>query len=437
MREAKGVLGLAYGDEAKGRWIDSIVRYGKIRFVVRYNGGSQAHHRSKSPDGRSHCFRQFCSASLVPGTCTGLSRFMLVEIEELLEEVKALGALGVSNPLRHIFISENAPVITPFNRLLNQMQEISRGGSRHGSCGFGIGLTQGDVEDLEEKALYIKDFRNADHLMEKLSYLHGIKLKQAEKIANEDNAHYFENLKNCDLRFYAGQFLTFNRVAQVISDENFAEIISKNDVAFEGAQGTLLDQNAGFFPHCTRSNCTFENVEILLKEANFKGEFERIGLFRGYGTRHGAGPFVTEDNSVPIELCHNGHNLWQESFRQGWFDAVAARYALEMVGGVDTIGISNLDRMQDLPEVKVCTAYEGFSPEFFTSDRILPLKKGDLESSARRTASMDSIKPVYETYSGKVKGKLDYKGYLSFLSELVGQEIRNYSDSDCGETVVF
>lgn len=71
---------------------------------------------------------------------------------------------------------------------------------------------------------------------------------------------------------------------------------------FEGAQGILLDEWHGFHPYTTWSTTTFANAETLLAEA---GESAiRLGVIRCYMTRHGPGPFVTEDPQ---------HDLrWQE-----------------------------------------------------------------------------------------------------------------------------
>ena len=85
---------------------------------------------------------------------------------------------------------------------------------------------------------------------------------------------------------------------------------------------------------------------------------------RAYFTRHGAGPFPTEDRALTAILPdeHNTFGRWQEGFRTGWFDAVLARYAIRASGGVDSIAITNLDRARTLPRVKVATRYRLASP---------------------------------------------------------------------------
>jgi adenylosuccinate synthase len=55
---------------------------------------------------------------------------------------------------------------------------------------------------------------------------------------------------------------------------------------------------------------------------------------------------------------HNTHNAWQGNVRYGWFDAVLARYALDVVGGVDALAITHLDLLKQLRSWKVCAGYQ-------------------------------------------------------------------------------
>lgn len=418
------VVDLGLGDQGKGSWTDHLVREHQIQYVVRYNGGAQAHHHVVAPDGREHGFAQIGSGSFVPGTMTCLSRFMLVDPQRLFKEVEVLEQKGVERLFDRLIVSENAPVITPFNRLLNRIHEVARGADKHGSCGFGIGITQGDVETLGDRALHVRDL-NSPELFEKLCWLARQKLELAEEFAQESASELIEKLRYVDLQYFVDLYQSFYQQAHVVSEEEFLTLLRENDVVFEGAQGVLLDQQYGFFPHCTRSNCTFENAEQLLFEAEHTGDTSRIGLLRGYGTRHGAGPFVTEDTTLDLPSCHNGYNEWQGSFRLGWFDAVAARYALEVVGGVDTLAITNLDRMLGLKEVKVANRYQEADSRFFEREKIL-LPENDLKLLKLRTESMATIRPNYLSFSG-LDSPADYERYLGELSELLGHQIRAYS----------
>lgn len=84
-------------------------------------------------------------------------------------------------------------------------------------------------------------------------------------------------------------------------------IPNESPVIFEGAQGLLLDQKNGTFPHVTRSNTGLDNVLEICKEEDITLD-EVVFVTRHYMTRHGAGPLpfegrwdgeVHDDTNVP------------------------------------------------------------------------------------------------------------------------------------------
>jgi adenylosuccinate synthase len=75
-------------------------------------------------------------------------------------------------------------------------------------------------------------------------------------------------------------------------------------------------------------------------------------------SRHGPGPLPTLAEEFRAAVFdHNRQNEWQGPVRYGWFDAVLARYALEVVAGVDTLAVTHLDAVPRLPAWKVCRGY--------------------------------------------------------------------------------
>ena len=65
------------------------------------------------------------------------------------------------------------------------------------------------------------------------------------------------------------------------------------NIIFEGAQGLLLDQDYGQFPHVTRSNTGIKNILDICEE-NKIDELDVTYVTRCYTTRHGAGPMDQE-----------------------------------------------------------------------------------------------------------------------------------------------
>lgn len=435
MRRTFIVAGLGFGDEGKGSWVDHLVRRHGVKYVVRFNGGAQAGHNVVAPDGREHIFAQFGAGMFTPGTHTCLSRFMLIEPEALLREAGELEDKRVKNPLGRMIVSASAPIITPFNRLLNRIQEIARGASRHGSCGFGIGITQRDVETLGEKALYVRDIQDG-RAFDKLKFLQEMRVEEARGFATSENSDLLLRLEAVDLRYYSELFAHFCARVKVVEDAELSAIIREHDTVFEGAQGVLLDQWYGFFPHCTRSNCTFKNAQELLCEAQFAGTAEKIGLLRGYGTRHGAGPFACEDSELRLPPCHNQLNKWQGGFRLGWFDAVAARYALKVVAGVDTLAITNLDRLCNLAMVKVGTSYRHADQRFFT-EREIRVPPADYGWLSVRTNALTRVVPEYRELPGfrvcSAGGGMER--YIEILAEEIDHPIHALSLSPAHQKV--
>ena len=130
-------------------------------------------------------------------------------------------------------------------------------------------------------------------------------------------------------------------------------------VIFEGAQGVLLDADEGFHPYTTWSRSTAENALELINEMAPGASVSRVGVLRSYAVRHGPGPLPTETNELaPLVSEHNSHNEWQGAVRYGWFDAVLARYALAVTGGVDSLAVTHMDALPQLKAWQYCSGYK-------------------------------------------------------------------------------
>ena len=135
----------------------------------------------------------------------------------------------------------------------------------------------------------------------------------------------------------------------------------------------------------------------MLREASYTGDLTRVGITRAYATRHGAGPLVTEDAALTRVLsdARNGFDAWQHAFRVGWLDLVMLRYALEVVGGLDELAVTCLDRLAEIPQVRVCRRYRYAT---FTIDRIArsPTPRS-LAYQEQITRNLADCEPVLET----------------------------------------
>jgi adenylosuccinate synthase len=405
------VADLGFGDAGKGSLVDYLVRQHSAHTVIRYNGGAQAAHNVVTPDGRHHTFAQFGAGMFVPGTATHLSAYMLVAPPEMLAEARHLESLGVAAPFARTTLDRRARVITPYQQAANRLRELARGDARHGSCGLGIGETMSDWLTHGERVLLAGDLPDRAAARAKLAFIRDLKRAQlADVIASAPKTPAVE-----------AQIAVFDNPTLIEATADlyalFAERLTLTDAAFtrdlmarpgtmvfEGAQGVLLDQDYGFHPYTTWSDTTFGSADALLSEGGYGGAVLRLGVVRAYTTRHGAGPFVTEDAELTARIPdrHNGDNPWQRTFRVGWFDAVATRYALNAVGGVDALAVTCLDRLLELPPSGWKTAYAyRYRP---TRARIddLPIRRPALMQdgipveSARLARELTKMEPIYE-----------------------------------------
>ncbi|OJT19679.1 hypothetical protein BO221_35570 [Archangium sp. Cb G35] len=365
-RRASIVIDLGFGDCGKGLLTDFLVRRTGASVVVRYNGGAQAGHNVVTPDGRHHTFAQFGAGTFVPGVRTFLSRHVIIHPTALLVEGEALRTKGVGDVFSRIRISERARVITPFHQSANRLRELARGESRHGSCGVGVGETVQDALEHPEETLHAEDLRDAARSRRKLQRIRERKNEElralwsalpAQGPAGRERA-IFEHEGVIDA--WLEQAMHLVKLGMVVPDSTLRDWMTESPATvFEGAQGVLLDEWHGFHPFTTWSDCTAANALALIAESGLDIEVERLGVLRSHMARHGAGPLPTETEFLrPVLSEHNAHNAWQGNVRYGWFDAVLARYALDVVGGVDALALTHMDLLKQLRTWKACAGYQ-------------------------------------------------------------------------------
>jgi adenylosuccinate synthase len=326
----------------------------------------------------------------------------------MVEEAKHLEAIGVVAPFQRTQIDAQAWVITPFQRAVNRLREMSRGEARHGSCGMGIGETMSDALTYGQSVLFAGDLGQPDRCYEKLAFLRRVNLEKLKTIPiqathpepyREAMQQELDVLLDPDwLDWLMEAYHGFTRMAQIVPSTALNALLQRpGTVIFEGAQGALLDEWRGFHPYTTWSTTTLANADHLLHEANYTGNVTRIGITRAYTTRHGAGPLVTEEKGLSESLpdAANHFGTWQQGFRVGWLDLVMLRYALEIVGRVDRLAVTCLDRSAALPEVKYCRRYQHQGASL---DQLKPSTQArDLDAQAALTQCVMACEPILET----------------------------------------
>lgn len=418
-RNALLIADLGFGDAGKGTMTDYYVRATGAHTVVRYNGGAQAAHNVVTSDGKRHTFAQWGSGTFA-GAATYLARDVLIAPFALCIEAQSLRAVGVPDPFALLSVAPDARVITPFHQAANRLKELARGLGRRGSCGMGVGETASDAVTYPDETLFAEELEDAGSIRRKLKRVHARKLHELDDALSVVDPTLQHLAKN-ELRvlFYPDEIIRacvdcYGFVARqnLVVDRDFPRRLfcRPGAVVFEGAQGVLLDQHYGFHPYTTWSDTTFANADRLLSEYGDGIATSRVGVLRAYAVRHGPGPFVTEDAQLTERIpdLHNRFNEWQRAVRIGWHDLVADRYALDVVGGVDMLTITNVDRLYSVAEWNICDAYrlpDGQLPELFTQregtiPRIRVHPTVDLCRQERLTRALGAVAPVYRGLSG-------------------------------------
>ena len=385
------VADLGYGDAGKGGVVDWLCRSQPVHTVVRFNGGAQAAHNVVAPDDRHHTFAQFGSGTLA-GAATYLSRFTLIDPLAMTAEAEHLAELGIADPFALVTADSGAPLTTPYHQAANQVREIARGAARHGSCGMGIGETAHYALRYPEDAPRAGDCLGSGPALERKLTLLRDRLLDEHGVLLAGSGTARPVLPPPGV--VADAYRAWAEQVTVSGDGYLAGLLGRpGTVVFEGAQGVLLDEWHGFHPFTTWSTTTFANAETLLAEAGAARGALRLGVTRAYQTRHGPGPFVSEDRGLHLPEPHNLAGRWQGGMRAGHLDAVTLRYAVEVCGGVDGIALTHLDtaRAHD-GALRLCQAYR---TEQGTTDRLAPGPAGDLDHARRLPALLRSAAPVY------------------------------------------
>lgn len=324
------VIGAGYGDEGKGLATDFFASQSKSEttWVVRGNGGAQAGHTVVTPDGQRHVFGHFGAGSFLHGVNTYLAENFLVNPLVLDSEVRKFP--GVKP---YIACHRNAKVTTIFDMAINSILEISRGHRAHGSCGMGINETvTRDSEGFELRAADL-GLITLEHIIRQIKdvwvpqRLDQLGLNRSKVSA--ESAQYFDILQFSDPVKVASELRILALKNMQISS-NF-KVLTGERVVYEGAQGLMLDEFLGEFPHVTRSVTGLASAVKAAAEIGIK-QVRPVYMTRCYATRHGAGPLKFDGEkfcNTSITDLTNVHNTWQGTMRFAPLDLTSLRTIIE------------------------------------------------------------------------------------------------------------
>ncbi len=372
------VFGAQWGDEGKGKLIDLLARDADV--IVRYQGGANAGH-TVVVGSEKYVLHLIPSGVLHPGKVNVIGNGVAVDPLKFLEEVEGLRARGVHVDGNGLKLSATAHVIFEHHRLIDQLSERWRGEGRIGTTGRGIGPCYADK--AARTGLRVAD------LLDNVYCRTRLRAALAEKNALIERVHGERPL---DLEGQLDRYTALaERLRPFVCDTGAlvrAAARAGKRILFEGAQGAMLDIDAGTYPFVTSSNTGANGIAA---GASFPARrIERvIGIAKAYCTRVGEGPFPTEqDNPTGERIRKQGNEYGSTTGRPrrcGWFDAVAVRYALE-ISGADGWIVTNLDVLSGFPEIRAAARYRHAGAE-----------RRDWPAELSR---LDGVEPVYQSFPG-------------------------------------
>lgn len=411
---ATSVIGLQWGDEAKGKIVDLLTEQHDV--VVRYLGGNNAGHTVVF-DGKTYKLSLLPAGVLNDRVTSVIATGVVINPSALFDELDRIAEQsGHEITPDRLLISDRAHVIFPYHLLEEKVLESSANGDSIGTTMRGIGPCYRDKAGRRH-AIRVGDLVRKDFFRKRLAEI--VPFKNALLKAIDPNA------ETLDAEAVYNEYEPFaERLRPYVKDTTaylHRALKDGRKLLFEGAQGSLLDIDHGTFPYVTSSNssgCGIHPGSGVPERAIGR----MLGIVKAYTTRVGGGPFPTElDNETGQHIRDRGNEYGTVTGRPrrcGWFDAVATGYSARL-SGVDGIVVALLDVLDELDELQICEAYE------INGERTTDFP-GHVEDLAK-------AKPVYRTLPGWKSDissckKLEdlptaTRQYLDTVGELVGSPI--------------
>ena len=371
------VVGAQWGDEGKGKIVDWLSERADV--VVRFQGGHNAGH-TLVIDGNVFKLSLLPSGVVRGGKLSVIGNGVVIDPWALKREIDEITAKGVAVSADNLLIAENACLILPLHRELDQAREAARGGQTIGTTGRGIGPAYEDK--VGRRAIRMCDLSSLAALDARLDelLLHHNALRRGFGIADINK----EELK-AELNEVASYIVPYSGAVWRRLD---SERRAGRRILFEGAQGAMLDIDHGTYPYVTSSNTVAG--QAAAGSGMGPGTIGYVlGITKAYTTRVGSGPFPTElDDAIGQGLGERGHEFGTVTGRRrrcGWFDAVMVRQAVK-VGGIKGIALTKLDVLDGMDTLKVCTAYK--------------MNGHEADHLPAQAAEQAAAQPVYESFDG-------------------------------------
>ncbi|MDI9400810.1 MAG: adenylosuccinate synthase [Limisphaerales bacterium] len=369
------LVGAQWGDEGKGKIIDVLTENSDV--IIRSQGGNNAGHTVFV--GKTKYVLHLIPSGILRGNklCI-IGNGVVIDPVGLLKEIEGLVAMNI--PVSgQLFISQSAHIVMPWHKQLDLLKESRKGDEKIGTTKNGIGPAYSEKAD--RTGIRMVDFIQPERFKALLK-------ERLEEHNKNFLAHGMEALD------FNSIYTTYSEIAAKLKPfvKETVTLLYKarkegKSILFEGAQGTFLDIDHGTYPFVTSSNTTAGGA---CTGSGFPPHHidKVMGVAKAYSTRVGGGPMPTENAEISDLLHGLGREFGATTGRArrcGWHDCVITRTAV-MINGIDELALTNLDGLDTVETIKLCTAYEcdGVQYDYVPSDITL----------------LERCKPVYKEFAG-------------------------------------
>ncbi len=402
------VVGAQWGDEGKGRIVDWLSSRADV--VVRFQGGHNAGHTLVV--GNQTYKLSLLPSGVVQGKLSIIGNGVVIDPWALIDEIARVEAQGVAVSPATLMVADNASLILPIHRDLDQARE-AQAANKIGTTGRGIGPAYEDK--VGRRAIRVADLADRPALEAKIDRLlaHHGPLRRGLGLSEADGHALLGSLLEI-----APKVLPYARTAW---RELGLILRSGKRVLFEGAQAAMLDVDHGTYPYVTSSNTVAGQIAAGAGVGPRSAGYV-LGIMKAYATRVGEGPFPTElHDDIGRRLGERGVEFGTVTGRPrrcGWFDAVLARQSA-WVSGLDGVALTKLDVLDGFERLKVCVGYR-------LGDRELDYLPASMSEQA-------GVQPVYEEMDGwsqSTRGARSWRElpanavkYVRRIEELIGAPV--------------
>ena len=416
------VIGLQWGDEAKGKMVDILCQNADI--VARYNGGDNAGHTVVNSYG-TFKLRLVPNGIANPKTQCVIGPGVVVNLDTLLGELEYIHSKGIKLSER-FWLSPRCHVVMPYHPMLEEVYENAKGSARTGTTGRGMGPVYADK--VSYNGIRLADLAHPQVFKEKLRIQLEVKNTLFRACA----------MPPLDLETIYQEKLSAYARLQPMVRESFGlvqEALQRGaNLLLEGAQGALLDNDWGTYPFATASTTVAGGACAGLGIAPHLIR-RVVGVAKAYTSRVGSGPMPTELlDEAGQALRDEGQEYGTVTGRPrrcGWLDAELVHFTAQLNGATE-LALTKLDVLDHLPTIKICAGYH--HPQ--TPERVAHYWEGDAhwlaqcepvyiempgwQQSTRQARRFADLHPQAQAYVHKVEELVGVP--VSYISVGPGRE---------------